>query len=195
MCDATRDEPLFALQPAVRARAAAFAPDDLRVATAHDDGKARVWETATGKLLLELHGHDGQVKCVIFSPDGARLVSGGSDATIRIWDPETGRELVALRGHTRSLCDLHFTPDGTRLFSGGEDDIRVWDTITVGDRWRERNALREREPSARAALTAARAGAADPATVAQRLLADQTLPEPVRALALELLTIESLQHK
>jgi WD40 repeat protein len=81
--------------------AVAFSPDGRFVATASDDETARVWETATGKEVYTLSGHEGPVRCVAFSPDGKRLATGSDDGTARLWllDPLP----AALRRKPREL--------------------------------------------------------------------------------------------
>ena len=37
----------------------AFSPDGTRLATASDDGTARLWDARTGQQLLECKGHTG----------------------------------------------------------------------------------------------------------------------------------------
>ena len=43
----------------------------------------RVWDSATGEVLVVLEGHSGGVKSVVFGPHGATIVSGSEDSTIR----------------------------------------------------------------------------------------------------------------
>src|SRR5262249_50770768 len=54
---------------------ATFSPDGGRIATASSDGTARVWEAATGKELVTLAGHHGEIYSATFSPDGQRIVT------------------------------------------------------------------------------------------------------------------------
>ncbi len=69
--------------------AVAFSPDGRALATGSWTAVS-VWEVATGKERLRLHGHRGDVGALAFSRDGRRLVTGSSDNTLLIWDL-TGR--------------------------------------------------------------------------------------------------------
>lgn len=95
-------------------------------------GIVRLWDAATGQLLLTLEGHTGWVHSVDFSPDGKRIVSGSSDRTIKLWDARTGQETLtlALRGLTPSVYCVRFSADGRRIVSGCLDaTIKVWGGI------------------------------------------------------------------
>ena len=91
----------------------------------------KIWDSATGKELLALKGHAGEVSGVAFSPDGLRLASGSGDHTVKIWDSATGKELFALKGHANRVRSVAFSPDGQRLASGSQDQtVKIWDTAT-----------------------------------------------------------------
>src|SRR5262249_54879281 len=71
----------------------AFRPDGQYVATASDDGTARLWPVEGG-TPLELSGHEAPVRSAAWSPDGSRVlpVAGARDKgvarsalTARIW--------------------------------------------------------------------------------------------------------------
>lgn len=88
----------------------------------------RIWDTQTGKDLVDLRGHNGDVYSVAFSPDSKRLVTGGSDRVVKIWDVETGQELSAIKGHTDIVFSAAFSADGARIVSGSYDGkVKIWD--------------------------------------------------------------------
>ena len=66
---------------------AAVSPDGSLVATCGDLAKEiRVWDTATGKPIVSLKGHSGNVTTLAFSADSKMLVSGSDDTTLLLWD-------------------------------------------------------------------------------------------------------------
>ncbi|MFF8407487.1 CHAT domain-containing protein [Streptomyces sp. NPDC015684] len=117
--------------------AVAFSPDGSRLATGSAHNAVRVWDTTTGRLLVDVR-HDGGVNGVAFSPDGRRLATGSTDGTARVWDATGVRDqLLSIRdwGGTWSLVrDVAFSPDGTRIATGSSDaTARVWNA-TAGQR-------------------------------------------------------------
>ncbi|MBI1830143.1 MAG: PQQ-binding-like beta-propeller repeat protein [Planctomycetes bacterium] len=71
--------------------AVAFAPHGQWLAYAHQPGQIAILETITGKELLTLSGHHGEIASMAFAPNGTRLLSGGRDTTTIMWSvvPET----------------------------------------------------------------------------------------------------------
>jgi WD40 repeat protein len=115
---------------------ASYSPDGRRIATAGGDRTIRIWDAQTGREVLALTGHTGQVYAVAYSPDpgGRRLASAGADKVVRIWDAETGRMIRTLPGHTDDIWCLAFSPDGRRLASAdGAGAVKLWD-LTAGRR-------------------------------------------------------------
>lgn len=53
----------------------------------------RLWETATGKLLVEYKGHDVAVNAAVFSADGQELISCDADGHVCRWNVLTGNRL------------------------------------------------------------------------------------------------------
>src|SRR5262249_19871341 len=59
----------------------AFSPDGTTVATASDDGTARMWNAHTGQPITTL---TGSVNDVAFSPDGTTVATISNDNTARL---------------------------------------------------------------------------------------------------------------
>jgi WD40 repeat protein len=80
--------------------AADFSPDGSLIALGQggetDTGKVQLVETATGKLVREVSGHQYGVTDVCFSADGKYVLSTGRDTTLRICQVEDGKEVAAL---------------------------------------------------------------------------------------------------
>ena len=72
-----------------------------RLATASDDGTARIWDLATGKQLLELRAHEGEVVAAKFTPDGKNVLTTGRDGTLRQWHLPRGDAGWVARAETR----------------------------------------------------------------------------------------------
>ena len=72
---------------------AAWHPRDSTLAAAGRDGLIYVWDTATGRLLHALTGHQAAPINVAFSHDGDILISSGWDGT-RLWRARTGEHLI-----------------------------------------------------------------------------------------------------
>jgi WD40 repeat protein len=120
-----------------------WSPDGTQIATASDDGSAKVWDAATGELLFYQQGHDPFTVYADWSPSGDRiLTTGWDDRTAKIWDAATGEEMLTLAGHEGRvrtcgrgpLCTSGYSawsPSGDRVVTYGEDGyVIVWDAAT-----------------------------------------------------------------
>jgi WD40 repeat protein len=84
------------------------------VVTALGDGTARLWDAASGKPLVVLHGHEGPVASAAFSPDGAKVVTASDDRTARIWRVfGSTQELI---DYARSIVPRQLTPEQRKQF-------------------------------------------------------------------------------
>jgi len=96
-------------------RAVAFSPDGLKLATGDLDGVARLWEAATGRLLMTLNLHTQRIHAVEFSPDGKTLATGAEDHLIGLWEVGSGKLLMKMKGTDDTVLKLTFSPDGQWL--------------------------------------------------------------------------------
>jgi hypothetical protein len=101
---------------------ASFSPTGRWVATAGLDGKARLWETSSGRPVASLrHSKTKSVEAVAFSPDESMIVIGGSAMRIiRIVSPclghRPGSPDVVMRHRGGPLRGVQ--PDGKLVASG-----------------------------------------------------------------------------
>jgi WD40 repeat protein len=114
---------------------ASFSPDGKSVVTAGMDETARIWEVATGKLVLTLSGDTkGWVNRASFSSDSRFVVTAGPGNIARVWEVKTGNSIV-LQGHTNVVRDAEFSRDGRYVVTAGWDGcVRVWNTGTGENR-------------------------------------------------------------
>ena len=106
---------------------ASFSPDGERIVTAAWDRKAKVWDAATGKLLVILIGHTDTVESAAFSQDGMRIVTVSSDRTAKVWDATGGKMLLTLSGLSIWVNSASFSPDGKQILTLAETSTEVWD--------------------------------------------------------------------
>jgi WD40 repeat protein len=86
------------------------------------DGRAMVWDAASGKPHTPLRGAGGRVA---WSLDGTTLATSGFG--VRLWDGHTG-EQRALLPTVISVRPMAWSPDGKTLASEGVVDQR-WSTL------------------------------------------------------------------
>jgi WD40 repeat protein len=116
--DAISGQELLTLRGhSVRVRGVAYNPDGKRLATASDDGMARVWDAASAQELLTLRSHSDGVLGVAYSPDGKRLATAGKDGTVQVY----AIDILELLNLARSRLTRDLTPDECkRYFQSGK---------------------------------------------------------------------------
>jgi WD40 repeat protein len=110
---------------------AVFSADGKKVLTASRDHTARVWDAATGEVLITLTGHNDVVWSAKFSPNGSRIVTGSQDDAARMWDSKTGQCLLTFKQHWRTINCVDFSPDGLAVITASNDhSARLWNAET-----------------------------------------------------------------
>ncbi len=101
----------------------ALSPDGKLLATGTPDGKVKLWEVASGRLLAAVQAHpSGEPDisiAVAFSSDGRVVATAGfnSSASIKFWDPAASLKLIRqiLTPLNGGISALGFSPDGKKL--------------------------------------------------------------------------------
>ena len=93
-----------------------------RIATASNDGTARIWDGITGSLLQTLSHASKTIWSAQFSPDGASLVTTGNEgisdsinSKVRVWAVATGQSIREFPGPPSVMQSAQFSPDGRRI--------------------------------------------------------------------------------
>jgi WD40 repeat protein len=109
----------------------AFSPNGDLVATASNDGMARLWDARTGMPIGKPLRHQDVVVTVAFHPDGRTLLTSSFDGTAQIWDVRTQQPTAPALKHKGRVVLAWFSPDGNMIVTGSEDKTaRLWDGRT-----------------------------------------------------------------
>ncbi len=107
-----------------------FSPDGSKFATTCFDGKARIWDRDSGKLLRELLHNNIYVHCIAWSASGNLIATGGNDkqGNLKIWEAETGKLLANIVAHTDAVLSVKFSDDQRWLLTTSYDNTaKLWD--------------------------------------------------------------------
>jgi WD40 repeat protein len=118
---------------------AAFSPDGLTIATAHEEGGVATWDATiggqrfvgSGSLSYSYQADEQQVWSTTFSPNGRHLLTAYQAGMAKLWDMETGKSIQTLY-HTGSVFEVAFNVKGDRFVTTSQDGTaKIWDTKTV----------------------------------------------------------------
>lgn len=57
------------------------------------DKTAKIWDLKSGKLIMNLTGHNGEINCCKFEYTGEICATGSTDRTSIIWDVGSGKQI------------------------------------------------------------------------------------------------------
>jgi serine/threonine protein kinase/WD40 repeat protein len=105
------------------ATTAAISPDGRILAVGSQDGKAFLFDAATGALIREIAGEFGGVSLIDFDDRGERLLTTTSRNMAVVWSVATGKALAQLRRPARAA---RFTQDGDNVVGFADGTIWTW---------------------------------------------------------------------
>lgn len=89
-------------------RAVATNADRSVLASVGNDLVVRLWNTADGKLIREMTGHESQIYNVAFHPNGQHLATGDLHANLIHWETATGKKARTWKAETLQKFDKTF---------------------------------------------------------------------------------------
>jgi WD40 repeat protein len=112
----------------------ATSPDGKRLASAGADRSIRVYDTASGKLIKTLTGHQSAVTTVQFIGTDS-LISAAGDKLVKLWNIADGKATDFV-GHASAVLTLTTDASDKLLISGSVDrSVRGWDLVTGKALW------------------------------------------------------------
>lgn len=109
-------------------RAANFSPDGKKILTIYRDSATKIWDVATGKLLVNINRENIYVNSAQYSPDGKKIALALAGGNIEIWDADNGKLITDLKGGANYIISFEYNPDGKRIFiSNWFGAAKVWD--------------------------------------------------------------------
>src|SRR5262249_39723968 len=105
-----------------------FSADGRRLAVAADAPVVSVWDTDTGRVVVELRTPRPRVMAVAFHPRGDRLLTASPDGTVQQWDLRTGDKAeLPYERHGGGGGAGAAAPAGLGVASAGRDrGVRLW---------------------------------------------------------------------
>lgn len=98
--------------------------------TTSRDHTAKIWDVASGNLILQLTGHTGWVNSAQFSRDGKFIVTASGDNTAKIWDTVNGKVLMNFK-HDKTINFAEFSPDEMYIVTASFDNTsKIWEVST-----------------------------------------------------------------
>jgi RNA polymerase sigma factor (sigma-70 family) len=119
----------------LRMFAVRYAPDGGAIATAHLDGKVRIWQ-ADDMVLRRVFAVPNWFRegTMSYSPDGLWLATGVAGGRVDLWDASTGQNVWDRGRHQADVYTVGFGRDARALVSGGQDGAcYLWDMRPSGD--------------------------------------------------------------
>lgn len=105
---------------------------DGKLVTGCKDGKVRVWDVSSRKVVHEWEAHKDGVFTLAPTRDGKSLLTGGADSHIRVWDFVSGKQKAALPGLRGNVEALAVSADGRFVLastSGWKGHFRANDAL------------------------------------------------------------------
>jgi WD40 repeat protein len=109
------------------AASVSFSPDNRLIAAGFEDGKIRLYESASGnpEAVLDTEWSAGPEVC--FSADG-QFVAAFAGARLQVWDVKAKRRVRSIKGTPSCILTVGFSPGGESISAVHDDHtLEIWD--------------------------------------------------------------------
>lgn len=109
--------------------ALAFSPTGQSFATGGIDKMLRIWDSASGRLKINLTGSEKTIMSIDFAQNDEYIMASSTDTAARVWSISLGRVHHNLMGHRSEVVTSKFSFDTLKITTGSKDrTLRNWDT-------------------------------------------------------------------
>jgi WD40 repeat protein len=97
-----------------------------RLITGDDDGHIKIFESSTGRKLLDIPAHDAFILSVEFSPDGNFVASAGQDGSAKIWDTQSGALTAGFDGQNDVGANVGYDVVNNISYNAAGDRLAIF---------------------------------------------------------------------
>ena len=105
--------------------AVCYSADDRWLAVGGRSGVIKIWESATGRVLVEQPVHRQRIRSLVFT-DNHWLVSAGDDQQIKIMDPNQPDQIRSLPRQSAKLFAVTLLSYQRLATAGSDNRIHIW---------------------------------------------------------------------
>ena len=116
------------IRPRGRTAHVSISPNARSLATANEDGAARLYDLASQKLLHTLEKHTRGVSCV-FHPRNPLLATAGNDGMVRLWNTVTGAMQTEIQTNTGKVDAIVHAGRQASVLGGDNQEVN-WADLT-----------------------------------------------------------------
>lgn len=110
--------------------ATAMAAVEDNIAMGFFDGKIRIYDPSSSKLVTELREHVKPVDCLASDLLGKYILSAAGDGKVVLWDASSGKPIHKKFSPGTSFASCAIDPGGKYSFAGAGASVSVWNNET-----------------------------------------------------------------
>lgn len=110
-------------------RCVRFSPDGNHLLCGGRDGELRVWDIPTGRLIVDVHEHQGRLSTAAFNADGSRVTSVGDDRRLIQFDIAQQRVVLRREMAPSKLMSMCMVNNDLVAVAGADNSIHLYDAL------------------------------------------------------------------